>query len=276
MAIVIPHAPEEALLDLILAPNMTLKLFTNDVESGLSEAQIEAITAASFTEATFTGYSSKALTGGSWTTTQGDPSSGTYAQQTFTRTSTGAQQTVRGYYMIRTTGGALCWYEYFTGPIITENNGDAVVLTPTFTLDDQEATVTARGIIAKQTLTSNSSGYTTSSTTDFALSNVDVDSTRCYRINLHSPFGLSANSARWSVKVQENASDLALLGEFTADGAGGIFDVFDGSIIWEPDTGTQDLTVVATEASGAATLTLTASASAPRTFWVEDIGPRLP
>jgi microcystin-dependent protein len=127
---------EEAFLDLILAVNYTLKLYQNNVESGLTETQKNALTESSFTEATFTGYSSKALTGGSWVTTPSDPSTGTYAQQTFTRTSTGTAQLIYGYYIVKTTGGALQWYEHFDGPVSIEFNGDALRVTPSITLDE--------------------------------------------------------------------------------------------------------------------------------------------
>ena len=74
MTITIPNAGEEAMLDLILATNYTLHLYRNDVTDGLSDLEIEALTVADFTEANFAGYSSKALTGGSWTTTCGPAS----------------------------------------------------------------------------------------------------------------------------------------------------------------------------------------------------------
>jgi hypothetical protein len=270
----IPNACEEALLDLILAPNMTLRLFTNDVESGLTPTQIEAITAASFTEATFAGYSSKALTGGSWTTTQGDPSTGTYAQQTFTRTSTGAVQTVRGYYIVRTTGGALCWYEYFDGAIATENNGDTVTVTPTFTLtDDEEATVAARGLLASQTITSDSSAYTSSGATDFALSNFDADGTRNYRLHVTSMMTMSGDGI-WLMSFAVDGVNTERCGAFHVATGGVSYEFLDGIGIWQPSTGQYDLTVTLSEAAGTSSLTLNGLSDAPRRFWIEDIGPR--
>lgn len=133
---------EEAFLDLILAVNYTLRLFKTDVETGLTDEQKNALTESSFTEATFTGYSAKALTGGSWTTTQDDPSTGAYAQQTFT-CSGGASQQIYGYYLTKTTGGALQWYEQFDGPV-TISSGDSLRVTPAISLDEGDSVPTGQ------------------------------------------------------------------------------------------------------------------------------------
>ncbi len=125
---------EEAFLDLILAVNYTLRLFTTDVEAGLTETQKNALTEASFTQATFTGYSGAALTGGSWTTTPSDPSVGTYAQQTFT-CSGGSPQNIYGWYLVTTAGGLLRFYEQFDGPVLI-SSGDSLRVTPAITLDE--------------------------------------------------------------------------------------------------------------------------------------------
>jgi hypothetical protein len=138
MTLVVVDQAEEHFLDLILAVNYTLRLFKNDVTSGLTAAQIDALTESSFTEADFAGYASKALTGGSWTTTAGNPCTGSYALQTFTRTSTGTAQTLYGYYVTRTTGGALEWFEYFSAPFIIEFINEFVTVTPSITLSDTQ------------------------------------------------------------------------------------------------------------------------------------------
>lgn len=130
MTLVVPNTAEESFLDLILGVNYTLRLYTNAVTPA------ETLTEASFTEATFTGYGSKALTGGGWTTTPGDPAVGTYAVQAFVATADQAPQTVRGYYVTATAGGALRWYEAFAAPITVQYNGEAIRVTPRFTLAD--------------------------------------------------------------------------------------------------------------------------------------------
>ncbi len=127
---------EEHFLDLILAVNYTLKLFKNNVTNGLSSAQIDALVETDFTEATFTGYSSKALTGGSWTTTAGNPCTGSYAVQTFTSSADQTAQPLYGYYVVRTSDSKLQWFEMFSGPIVVEFNGEYLEVTPRITLAD--------------------------------------------------------------------------------------------------------------------------------------------
>lgn len=138
MTLIVVDQAEEAFLDLILGVNYTLKIFKNDVTSGLTQAQRDALTESSFTEATFTGYSSAALTGGSWTTTQGNPTTGSYAAQTFTSSADQTPQTLYGYYIVKTSGGALQWFEYFSGPIVIGFNGEFFTVTPRITLSDTQ------------------------------------------------------------------------------------------------------------------------------------------
>lgn len=132
---------ELAFLDLITAVNYTLRLFTNDVEAGLTAGQMEALTEADFDEATFAGYSAAALTGGSWTTVDTDPSFATYAEQSFVRSSTGTAQLIWGYYLETTTGGFLRYYEQFDGPVSIEFEDDELAVTPLLTLDDEGGAV---------------------------------------------------------------------------------------------------------------------------------------
>lgn len=136
MTLIVVDQAEKHFLDLILAVNYTLRLYKNNATSGLTQVQKDALTEASFTEATFTGYSSAAMTGGSWTTTAGNPCTGVYAQQTFTASADQAQQTIYGYYVVRTSGGALEWFEDFETPVIVEFNGENIKITPRITLSD--------------------------------------------------------------------------------------------------------------------------------------------
>lgn len=138
MTLVVVNQAEEHFLDLILGVNYTLRLFKNDVTNGLTAGQIEALTEASFTEATFTGYAAVALTGGSWTTTPGDPCVGTYAAQSFTSTADQAAQTLYGYYVTRTSDGKLEWFEEFTSPLQIEFDGEFIRVTPRMTLADTQ------------------------------------------------------------------------------------------------------------------------------------------
>lgn len=275
MALVVPQVAEEAFLDLLVNVGYTLRLSRTDVTAGLTIAQQNALTTASFTEANFSGYSAKTLTAGSWVTTQADPSTAVYAQQTYTRTVTGAAQTIYGYYVTRTSDGVLMWFEDFTGPLTVTANGDAIAITPTFTLDDdQEATVTARGIVARQVLTTGSATYSADATTDFVLSNVDVDSTRTYSIHLSSPGGITA-TGRWILELWVDGVLTSRVYDLDF-GTGAHGYVLDYSTLWEPTTGSKDLEIRANEISGSASIDFPGDATFPREFWVEDIGPRLP
>ena len=136
MTLIVVDQAEEHFLDLILGVNYTLRLYQNDVTAGLTQVQKDALTEADFTEADFTGYSAAALTGGSWTTTAGNPCVGTYAMQTFTASADQTPQDVYGYYVTRTSGGALEWFEDFGAPVTFEFNGEYLKVTPRLTLSD--------------------------------------------------------------------------------------------------------------------------------------------
>lgn len=136
MTLTVVDLAEESFLDLILGVNYTLRIYKNNATSGLTAAQKDALTAASFTEATFTGYGSVALTGGSWTTTAGNPATGTYAAQNFTSSASQTAQTLYGYYVTRTSDGALMWFEDFPAPLVIEFIGEYIRITPRITLAD--------------------------------------------------------------------------------------------------------------------------------------------
>ena len=122
---------EEHFLDLILAVNYTLRLFKNNVTPG------DTLTEGDFTEADFTGYSANAMTGGAWVTTPGDPCTGAYAKQSFTSSADQAAQTIYGYYVTRTSDGALEWFEKFDASVTVQYNGDQIDVTPQITLADE-------------------------------------------------------------------------------------------------------------------------------------------
>jgi hypothetical protein len=273
VTVVVPDVGEEHFLDLILAVGYTLRLFKTDVTAGLTADQVDALVAADFTEATFTGYSASAITGGSWTTTQESPSTGTNTQRTFTSSADQTAQTIFGYYVTRTTGGQLEWFEDFAGPLVIENLGDAISVTPTITLDDdQEATVTARGIVGDpQSLTANSAGFTGSATTDFAIASVVVDSSRLYAVHWYSKWTLDA-AGQWDVNLHVDGT---LTDQFHHIRAASSFrDSATGCIVWEPTSGTKAIDVRVVEVAGTSTLVFEAAATSSRRLWVTDIGPR--
>lgn len=138
MALVVVNQGEEAFLDLVLSVGYTLRLFKNDVTAGLTTGQVDALTEAAFTEANFTGYSAKTLTGGSWTSTPGDPAAAVYAQQAFTASADQTAQTVYGYYVTLTSGGALRWFEEFGSPVTVQFNNEQIRVTPRMTLSDTQ------------------------------------------------------------------------------------------------------------------------------------------
>ena len=136
MTLILVDQAEEAFLDLILAVNYTLRLYKTDVTTGLTQAQKDALDETDFTEADFTGYSAATLTGGSWTTTAGNPCAGSYAVQTFTSSADQTAQTLYGYYVTRASDGALMWFEDFSTAFVIEFNDEYIQVTPRITLAD--------------------------------------------------------------------------------------------------------------------------------------------
>ena len=127
MTLLVPNVGEGRMLKAILnhtAPeNLVLKLYTSNTTPA------ETDTDSTYTEATGNGYSNVSLTGSSWSITEGAPSFGQYAQQTFTFT--GALGNVYGLYLTQTTSGILMWAERFSdGPYNIANNGDQIKITP--------------------------------------------------------------------------------------------------------------------------------------------------
>ena len=134
MALVAPNVGVQEMLKRALNVSATgdvkLHLYQNDVTPGESD------TVATYTEATWTGYAEKTLTGGSWTVTNADPSEASYAQQTYTSTAGSQNQANYGYYVTNSANTILLWAERFTSaPYTIVNNGDTISVTPKFTLD---------------------------------------------------------------------------------------------------------------------------------------------
>jgi hypothetical protein len=128
MALNFPDAGENLALEMIVnktAPqSLVLKLYSSNTTPA------EGDTAGTYTEATFSGYSSIALAGASW----GAASGGTiaYAQQTFTHDGGVTSNNIYGYFVIQTTSGTLLYSERdASSPFIMANNADNVKVTPT-------------------------------------------------------------------------------------------------------------------------------------------------
>ena len=143
MTIVITDAAEADMLSRVLDPDLDLKLFKNDVIDGLTASQIEALDETDFDEADFTGYADVTLAGenqgvsSDWTITDGDPGEGVAPEQTFESTADQTLQTIYGYYVVKTSGGALQWFEMLSEPVEIQNDNDSIKITPRFTLKDE-------------------------------------------------------------------------------------------------------------------------------------------
>lgn len=134
MTLLVPDVGESRMLQAVVnktAPqDLVLKLYKSNTTPA------ETDTAATYTEADFTGYASASLTGSSWTISGTAPTSAGYAQQTFSSSAAQTAQNVYGYFVIQTTSGILMWAERFSdGPYAISNNGDQIKITPAITLD---------------------------------------------------------------------------------------------------------------------------------------------
>jgi len=134
MPLIVPSAAEKTLQDFMLGVtvpgNQKLKLFVNNVTVD------DTFTAASLTEMTTHGYTDKTLTKTSWVSVAGatgNPSTSTFAQQTWTFTAA-SLVSVYGYYITDVTTGLLLWAENFNSAKPIVNGGDQILITPTITL----------------------------------------------------------------------------------------------------------------------------------------------
>lgn len=134
MTLVLPNQGEvialAALVNKTAPQDLVLKLYKSNTTPA------ETDTEATYTEADFTGYSAASLTGSSWSTNSGAPSSASYAQQTFTSSADQSSQSVYGYFVVQASSGKLVWAERFSnGPYAIANNGDNIKVTPAITQD---------------------------------------------------------------------------------------------------------------------------------------------
>ena len=137
MALLVPDVGEVELLKRLLysnagSENGTLKLYKTNVTPAESD------TASSYTEADFTGYSSKTLTSTQSGATWGVPSTSTGTTSSTYGTvltwSPTSSQTVYGYYVVGATSTVLWWAELFASSK-NLSNGDTLNLTARIQLD---------------------------------------------------------------------------------------------------------------------------------------------
>ncbi|MDQ5980468.1 MAG: hypothetical protein QG602_3445 [Verrucomicrobiota bacterium] len=144
MAFVLSNEGEKLLLDAavgkVAAGNLKLKLFQNNVTPG------HADTTATFTVATFTGYTTVTLTTSSWNAGVAGTGTGTalankasidYAQQTFTMGTPGTTNTIYGYYITDNAETTLLGAEKFSTAKSMAVSGDAIKITPKLTLSTE-------------------------------------------------------------------------------------------------------------------------------------------
>lgn len=117
----------EAIINKTAGQNLVLKLYKSNTTPAVGDTE------ASYTEATFTGYAAVTLAGASWTTASANPSTASYAAQTFTSTANQTAQIIYGYYLVQLASGKLIAAERFTSAVTIQNNTDSITVTPALT-----------------------------------------------------------------------------------------------------------------------------------------------
>lgn len=132
MALNVPNVGENIALGVLVnktaAQDLVLRLYQNNI------VPADTDTAATYTEATFSGYAPITLTGSSW----GTPTNGSisYAQQTFTHNGGGTSNNIYGYYVTQVGSGILVYSERDpAAAFLIANLGDNIKITPTITAD---------------------------------------------------------------------------------------------------------------------------------------------
>ena len=136
------------MLEEIIATTVDLRLYTSDVKAGLTAEEIDALTEADFTEATFPGYTAASLSVVDWAIAEGNPSTAVgLTPETFTRTVGAGTETIYGYFYTRSSDGELRAFEQFKSSVQIATPGDSISITPTLNLDDREGSDVAPGMM---------------------------------------------------------------------------------------------------------------------------------
>jgi hypothetical protein len=124
----------------------------------------------------------------------------------------------------------------------------------------------------RQNLTSNSAGYATGATTDFSLA-ITVDNTRAYRVHLVGQISVSGAGGTWAGDLHEAGTAVARMFRHTF--AASVAETPGGETALYLPASSGAVTIdIRLNGTGGGTFTYLGSATAPRAFWVEDIGPR--
>jgi hypothetical protein len=105
--------------------DLTLKLFKND------KTPVDGDAYTDYTEADFTGYAAKTLTGSSWSIVAGAPTYASYAKQTFNSGGEQASQYIYGYYLMRGASEIVFAERFTDGPYVIAGASDYIDVTPT-------------------------------------------------------------------------------------------------------------------------------------------------
>jgi len=134
-----------------------------------------------------------------------------------------------------------------------------------------------RGVVRQQVLDTAPGDYTTTTTTDMTLTNVPVVAGRLYAVHLHVrwTFASIAAAARWVLDFHVNGGTrLDTFDDIQFGQTGTYRGLTDSTLFWTPavTAETDDLTIVATEATDGATLGLEATSTTLRTLTLSDWG----
>lgn len=131
----------------------------------------------------------------------------------------------------------------------------------------------ARGIIARHVLTASSVGYTATGNSDMTFT-ADTSAGRLYVVRFMANAVINA-AGRWLFELTVNGTVVARLGDADQAVVGWtIGGNVNGNIMWEPGAlAAAVFRVRHTEISGTSTLTYNATATTPRFFYLEDVGP---
>lgn len=139
---------------------------------------------------------------------------------------------------------------------------------------DHATSVLPWGFVVGQEITSNSSGFTASGATDFALNSFAVNTTRRYRVWCLTQWSITGGVGVWTVDFAVGGVAVDRFDVLESESAGQFQGFVASNVLWTPGAGTVNLTVTVTEVVGTSTLTLQGGATNIRRFYVEDVGPR--